>query len=238
MINKEIFLEVPSTTLEAWQDIVDILADIFLIPAALIMRINDVDIEVFVASKSKRNPYSPGDKEHLVGSGLYCERVITTQKKLLVANALADEDWKNNPDVKLNMISYLGFPIVMPDGKPFGTICVLDNKQNHFSETFEKLLLKFRKLIEFDIELLYLNQLLGDKNKNLTDYLMELQSLRGMVSICSNCKSIQDKQGNWHPVEKYLIRHPEADFTHGVCPECMQALYPGHFQGDDNSRQV
>jgi hypothetical protein len=74
--------------------------------------------------------------------------------------------------------------------------------------------------------MIYMNQILGDKNKRLTDYLMELQTLRNLVPICSNCKSIRDNQKNWHPIEHYLIRHPEAEFTHSICPKCMRELYP------------
>jgi hypothetical protein len=125
----------------------------------------------------------------------------------------------------------LGFPILLPDGKPFGTICVLDNKENAYSENFEKLILKFRNLVQSDLEIVYMNQVLGDKNRRLTDYLMELQALRGIVPICSNCKSIRDAQGAWHPIEQYLIRHPEAAFSHGICPKCMKKLYPEFSEG-------
>ncbi len=222
----EVKIKVPIDIMKSWQDITDILAETIGIPAALIMRFTDPDIEVFVSANKEDNPYNPGDKEKLYGSGLYCETAIKTQAKLLVPDALADANWKNNPDVKLNMISYLGFPILLPDGKPFGTICVLDNKRNEYSENTEKLMMKFCSLIESHLEIIYMNETLGDKNKRLTDYLMELQALRGIVTICSNCKSIKDAQDNWHPIDHYLIRHPEANFTHGICPECSKKLYP------------
>jgi len=225
MIKKRVQLEISEPTLDNWQSIVDILAEILAIPAALIMKKDDPHIEVLVSSRSKGNPYHPGERERLWGSGLYCETVIKSEDKLLVPDALADDHWKDNPDVKLNMISYLGFPIIQPDGEPFGTICVLDNKENSYSETFEKLLLKFRDLIQASIEIIYMNQVLGEKNRNLTDYLMEIQALRGFVSICSNCKSIRDAQGHWRPIESYLIKHPEADFSHSFCPDCYKKLY-------------
>ena len=131
-------IEIPEGTMENWQEIANVLAEIVKIPAALIMRIADAHIEVFVSSHSEGNPYHPGDREVLVGSGLYCETVIKSGGKLVVPDALADENWKDNPDVKLNMISYLGFPILLPDKQPFGTICVLDSKRNKYSETTEK----------------------------------------------------------------------------------------------------
>ena len=224
MISNEVKIEVPVDIMETWQEICDILVEMIGIPAALIMRFTDPDIEVFVSSNSEDNPYHPGDKEKLYGSGLYCETVIKTQDKLLVPDALADANWKENPDVKLNMISYLGFPILLPNKKPFGTICILDNKSNEYSKTTEKLMMKFRSLIEAHLEMIYMNQILGDKNKRLTDYLMELQALRGFVPICTYCKSIRDDQDNWHPIEYYLIRHPEAEFSHSICPKCMKKL--------------
>jgi len=75
-----------------------------------------------------------------------------------------------------------------------------------------------------------MNQVLGDRNKRLIDYLRELQALRGLVSICSNCKNIKDNQGKWRPIEHYLIHHPEADFTHSICPKCMKKLYPEYHE--------
>ncbi len=228
MINQQVKIDVPTDILENWQEIANILAEMLSIPVALIMRFLDPDIEVFVSSKSNGNPYHPSDKETLFGSGLYCERVIKTQNKLLVPDALKDANWKNNPDVKHNLISYLGFPILLPDKKPFGTLCVLDSKPNEYSKTTEKLMMKFRGLIESHLAMIYMNQVLGDKNQQLTDYLMEIQALRGLVTICASCKSIRDHQDNWHPIEHYLIQNPEAEFSHGICPECRAKLYPGY----------
>jgi GAF domain-containing protein len=231
MIENVIEIVIPADIQEDWQEIVNILAEVVGIRAALIMRIADPYIQVFVSSNTEGNPYRLGDKEKLYGSGLYCETVINTKEKLIVPDALADEKWKNNPDIKLNMISYLGFPISWPNKQPFGTICVLDNKPNTYSKTTEKLMMKFANLIESHLEMIYINQVLGDKNKRLTDYLMEIQALRGIVSICGSCKSIRDDKGIWHPIEDYLIRHPIADFSHGICPKCMKKHYPEFKEG-------
>jgi len=84
-------LEISVNTLEKWQNIVDIMAGLIDIPAALTMRLVESEIEVFSASQNEDNPYHPGDHEHLLGSGLYCETVINSNDKLLVPNALTDE---------------------------------------------------------------------------------------------------------------------------------------------------
>jgi len=220
MRNKPV-LNIPSNQLKSWQDTVDLLAELLHLPSALIMRVNDPEIEVFVSSNSPQNPYRVGDKETLNNSGLYCEHVIKTQQELLIPNALKDPQWCNNPDIKLNMISYLGFPLLEPDGTPFGTLCVLDNKENHYSPIVEKLMEKMRYLIQNDIELLYANQQLGDRNKRVIDYLREIQSFRGMVQVCPYCKRIKGSDGNWHPFEKYMISHPDADFSHISCQDCI-----------------
>lgn len=218
-------IEVPENTLKKWQNIVDIIAELIGIPAALIMRLVESDIEVFVTSRSDGNPYHSGDHEHFLGSGLYCETVINTNKKLLIPNALADEKWKNNPDIKLNMISYIGFPIVLPNKKPFGTICVLDNKDNSYSKAFENLIENFRDIIQSQLELIYMNSILGEENKSLSDYLEEIKMLRGIVPICSFCKKIRDTEGKWSEIESYISKHTEAQFSHSYCPECGKKHY-------------
>jgi GAF domain-containing protein len=232
MLEEKFEIRIPEEFQKSWQQITDILAQICGVPAALIMRLVETDIEVFIASHGNSNPYRPGSKEHFDNSGLYCETVVKSREKLLVPDALADEDWKDNPDTKLNMVSYLGFPIFLPDGKPFGTICVLDRKRNEYSSLLEQLMQKFKSLIESNLEMIYINQKLGDKNKRLSDYLLEIQALRGLVVICSNCKAIRDQDGRWKPIEQFLTKSPAADFSHGICPVCLAKLYPDFDEKD------
>lgn len=226
MLINPINIQVPKDIIQEWQKIVNIISHIADVPAGLIMRVEDDHIEVFVSSESKDNPYRMSHKEKWENSGLYCETVIRSNKKLLVPDALADEKWKNNPDVKLNMISYLGYPILLPNKQPFGTICVLDNKPKTYSETVETLMMAMRNLIEKNLEIVFMNQILGDENKRISDYLNEIQAFRGIVPICSNCKSIRDAENNWHSIEDFLFTHPKADFSHGICPKCLKELYP------------
>lgn len=228
MIDNQVEITIPDEVQKSWQQIVDITARLCEVPVSLIMRLAGSDIEVFKASQSPDNPYRPGAKEHFESSGLYCETVIKTGKELLVPDARADEEWRDNPDVKLDMISYLGFPITLPTGKPFGTICVLDCKRNEYSDVVEQLMSKFRDVIESELGLVFMNQTLGDRNKRLSDYLTELQALRGLVHICSHCKAVKNNRDEWKPIEHYLIKHPDADFSHGLCPSCMKAFYPRH----------
>ena len=142
--------QVPAEIMRKWQGIVDLLADIVRVPSALIMRVEPPNIKVLIASESHGNPYEP-DEEASLNTGLYCETVMSTRRPLLVPDALQDEDWKSNPDIKLGMISYLGVPISWPDGEIFGTICVLDRESNGYSDLYLKLLLQWRDVLQADL---------------------------------------------------------------------------------------
>jgi hypothetical protein len=50
--------------------------------------------------------------------------------------------------------------------------------------------------------------------------------LSGLLPICASCKRIRDDQGYWSQIEHYLGQHTEAEFSHGICPECASRLYP------------
>lgn len=54
----------------------------------------------------------------------------------------------------------------------------------------------------------------------------EIKILKGLLPICASCKKIRDHQGEWQQMETYIHHHSEATFSHGVCPECYQTLYP------------
>jgi len=141
---------VPAEIMRKWQEIVDLLAEIVHVPSALIMRAEPPHIKVLVSSESSGNPYEP-DEAASLNTGLYCETVMNTGRPLLVPDALQDEDWKSNPDIKLGIISYLGVPVSWPDGVIFGTICVLDKKSNGYSELYLKLLLQWRDVLQADL---------------------------------------------------------------------------------------
>jgi AmiR/NasT family two-component response regulator len=69
-------------------------------------------------------------------------------------------------------------------------------------------------------------------NAELQDTLAKIKTLSGLLPLCSSCKKIRDDDGYWHQVEVYIRDHSEAEFSHGLCPECAKKLYPEIF-GDD-----
>lgn len=60
--------------------------------------------------------------------------------------------------------------------------------------------------------------------KELKKALDEVKTLRGIVPICAWCKSVRDDEGYWQDVEVYMEAHTNAEFTHGICPDCVQKV--------------
>jgi DNA-binding response OmpR family regulator len=74
-------------------------------------------------------------------------------------------------------------------------------------------------------------QALHVRNAELAVALAHVRSLSGLLPICSNCKGIRDDRGYWSRVETYIEQHSEASFTHSLCPDCLNKLYPSLAEG-------
>ena len=61
---------------------------------------------------------------------------------------------------------------------------------------------------------------------DLTAAHAEVKVLQGILPICCVCKRIRDEQGKWEQIESFIHRNSEADFSHGMCPECVKKTYP------------
>ena len=62
--------------------------------------------------------------------------------------------------------------------------------------------------------------------EELQEALKEVKQLSGLLPICSHCKQIRDDKGYWNQIESYIGAHSEAEFSHGICPDCAKKLYP------------
>lgn len=205
--------------LARWQRCVDLMAKVIDVPAGLIMRLDGDDIVVFISSDSQGNPYKPGDHEYFADSGLYCETVINSGKVLMVQDALSDPDWKENPDVKLNMISYLGFPLLWPTGDPFGTICILDDKPNAYSEIYVALMREFRQLIENELALIYAHEQLREQLLNDAAFSDDAAPSK-VTTICMDCNRVRNERGYWDRIDDFLRKILPGTLSHGMCPQC------------------
>lgn len=66
--------------------------------------------------------------------------------------------------------------------------------------------------------------------ESLREALGKVKQLSGLLPICSSCKKIRDKRGEWNPMEVYIQQRSEASFTHSFCPDCVRRLYPEIFE--------
>jgi len=66
---------------------------------------------------------------------------------------------------------------------------------------------------------------------DLKEALTQVKVLSGMLPICASCKKIRDDQGYWNHIEAYIEQNSNAQFSHGICPDCARRLYP-EFQLD------
>ncbi len=83
------------------------------------------------------------------------------------------------------------------------------------------------------------NRLIAGKNEELARQrdelelaLKEIHTLGGLLPICSSCKSIRDDDGYWHQLEAYISEHSPAQFSHSLCPGCLESYYEKHFDGE------
>ncbi|MCK5340166.1 MAG: hypothetical protein KAJ60_03780, partial [Desulfobulbaceae bacterium] len=67
---------------------------------------------------------------------------------------------------------------------------------------------------------------LEEANRNLQEALTKVKTLSGFIPICASCKKIRDDKGYWNQIEAYIQKHSNAEFSHGICPECLKKLYP------------
>jgi len=117
--------------------------------------------------------------------------------------------------------------------KPFNTAELCARVQTHLD------LKRSKQVIENQAgELMWTNKRLMKKNQKLEQALEEIETLKGLLPVCSNCKKIRlsdadaSKQPSWVSLEAYLHEHTAAEVTHSICPQCMAALYPDLVDGD------
>jgi len=90
-------------------------------------------------------------------------------------------------------------------------------------------------LLSAVIGILWAKILQADEEKSeiildLQKALDRVKTLNGLLPICASCKKIRDDRGYWNQIEAYIEAYSEAQFSHGICPECAEKLYPEYYQ--------
>lgn len=133
---------------------------------------------------------------------------------------------------------------IITEGKPYTYEDFFPNLDKHFRFTSVPLgdffltigsditdLIKEKESLASDNELLEMRvkERTSELEKSVADLkkaLAEINTLRGFIPICSNCKKIRDDEGYWQRIEEYIQDRSEAQFSHGLCPECAKQIYP------------
>lgn len=162
---------IPEEILERWQSIANMMAEVIEVSYAVISKIDPPRYEILKVNEANPKGLKTGDGFALTDT--YCQTVFSEQKKLVIPNALKDRLWHDHPEVKAGFISYLGFPIFLPNGAVFGTICILDTQEKIYSAKVESLLWLFKDQIENHLALLFHQAELEKKVKERTRELTE-----------------------------------------------------------------
>ncbi len=80
------------------------------------------------------------------------------------------------------------------------------------------------RMVNFQMEL-------GQRVRDLEEALDHVRHLQGLLPICSYCKKVRDDQNYWHQVDRYISSHTDAQFSHGICPECLERVLATEFKG-------
>jgi phosphoserine phosphatase RsbU/P len=83
---------------------------------------------------------------------------------------------------------------------------------------------ELRARVEVGVRMIQLQIRLADRIRELQEALAHVNQLKGIIPICAQCKKIRDDQNYWQRVEKYIAKNVDAKFTHGLCPDCAEAV--------------
>ena len=90
---------------------------------------------------------------------------------------------------------------------------------------------ELRVRIQVGVRFVELQLNLAQRLHELQEALSQVKQLQGLLPICAYCKKIRDDNNYWQQIEVYVSEHSEAQFTHGVCPECYQKIVKPQING-------
>ncbi|MCF8034951.1 MAG: cyclic nucleotide-binding domain-containing protein [Desulfarculaceae bacterium] len=162
--------------------------------------------------------YEPG--EMIIREGDSDGRLfVILEGQVEVVKNLGQANWRNLN--RLGQGSYFGEMAVLGTSRRTASVVAVEQAKLMCLADFN-LRAAMEKHPNIAIELLQtLAARLEEKEQRL------LSELGGLLPICSHCKRIRQADGSWLAVEAYVHGHSEADFSHGICPECRDKHYPG-----------
>lgn len=159
------------------------------------------------------------DQQQTPRAVAFCAHAILQQKPFIVRDATRDKRFADNqlvtdePQIRF----YAGIPLINPEGLALGTLCVIDHQPRQLKAEQQKALAALARQV---VALLELRRI----STHLALALDHVKKLQALLPICSWCKRVRDDEGYWNRVETYFHEHAGADFTHGICPECLKKV--------------
>jgi GAF domain-containing protein len=155
----------------------------------------------------------------------FCAHAIVQDSLLVVEDATADMRFADSPLVTGEPLIrfYAGAPLVTPTGHGLGALCVIDRKPRKLSAEQASALEKLAGLVVTQLELRRVSRDLAEAATNI-------KTLSGLLPICSHCKAIRSDKDYWQSVETYVRDRTEAEFSHGICPDCIKKHHPEFYE--------
>ena len=151
----------------------------------------------------------------------FCAHAILQSEPLIVRDAMKDARFADSALVTRSphIRFYAGFPLASPEGFALGTLCAIDRKPRQLSAAQKQAMQALSRQVMALLELRRVSA-------RMAEVLEKVKMLHGLLPICAWCKRIRDDHGYWSQVEAYVHEHTGADFTHGICPECLEKQRP------------
>jgi hypothetical protein len=195
-------------TEQSYDDITTLAAHICEVPVAMISLV-DEDRQWFKSKVGLEQQQTSRDVA-------FCAHAILQNEPFVVRDATKDRRFADNALVtgEPHVRFYAGIPLINPEGLALGTLCVVDHQPRRLSAKQQEALQALSRQVMALLELRRVSA-------RLADALEHVKILEELLPICAWCKRIRDDKGYWDQVEAYIHKSTGADFTHGICPECL-----------------
>jgi GAF domain-containing protein len=147
----------------------------------------------------------------------FCAHAILHTEPLMVRDATKDKRFAENPLVTRSPFIrfYAGFPLISSDGHALGSLCAIDRKPRQLTRKQQQVMGSLARQV---VELMELRRV----SAHLAHALQHVINLNKLIPICARCKCVRDDDGHWNTLEAYFHSQADAEFTHSICPTCLE----------------